>query len=545
MAVEKKVVALSRIGGPLNISDSLRRVIVVAEDGVCWVAQSHKNDPEVQSFLKQREKSGTVYVTKFVTQSDITQIYDDNRDHRDSSDEESSQQGRVKQMIRVAATLGASDIHLVLSNRVVSAIFRIDGVMERQPDFETEEAYGGSLARAAFNTMTNTGQTGTSWNPTENQDGRIAKRKWLPDAVASIRVASGPIAGGWEIVLRLSYQDRKPSSDLASLGYEEKQIWIFRRVSRLPHGLNIICGPTGSGKSTTLARIMTGHHLDSNGQKNTVTVEEPVELPILGARQHSVASATESEEDRRRAFNDIGRSVLRRDPDIIMFGEVRDFETAAMAFKGAMTGHLVWTTTHANGAFDIPSRMVEIGVDPSLVYDHSLVPSLTSQTLLRLLCQHCKVPAVTVTRLSALFARDATTRPVTADERAADLVLKRYEGSEIARVLTTCHVDKTFFLGAGCDHCKQRGTTGRRLVAEVVKTDGRMMNDLRSGKKGTAIARWIREGGRTKKMIAVARIEEGLHDPFEAESMVGEIAVIMENGVPQPLDQVLRYDYDI
>jgi general secretion pathway protein E len=219
------------------------------------------------------------------------------------------------------------------------------------------------------------------------------------------------------------------SLTLEALGFDEPSRAALRRLANEPYGMLLVTGPTGSGKTTTLYAVLGETH---GGQDKVVTIEDPVEYQLAGVLQIPV------NEKKGLTFARGLRSILRHDPDKIMVGEIRDGETAEIAVQAALTGHLVYTTVHANNVFDVIGRFMHMGIDP-----YNLVAALNgvvAQRLVRLNCPHCSVPVVP----------DAA---LVAESQLGDV-------SGFA-----------FRAGHGCGHCRGSGYAGRSAVAEVLLLD--------------------------------------------------------------------------
>jgi len=297
----------------------------------------------------------------------------------------------------------------------------------------------------------------------------------------------------------LLYNDAGDTDDLQTLGFNSEQAEIINFLKEQPIGMNIISGPTGSGKSTTLQRTLTSQIRETGGSIHVITVEDPVEYPIAGAVQTPVVNAA-GEEARSTMFAAAISNAMRLDPDTIMIGEVRDRASAQSALRASMTGHQVWTTLHANNAISIVDRLVDLGLSLQMVADETVVTGLISQRLVKLLCSHCKLKLVDVM-----------------DELDAALVARvmRVAGSRISEICVA---------GPGCKQCRRRGTVGRSVVAEVIRTDARFFAYLRDGDKAGALDYWLhRLGGQTVTDHAISKVLEGLVDPRMAERVVGHL----------------------
>jgi general secretion pathway protein E len=304
------------------------------------------------------------------------------------------------------------------------------------------------------------------------------------------------------MVMRLLYDDAGKTNDLEQLGFSADHVASFEGLKESPTGMNLISGPTGSGKSTTLQRVLLGQIAQSAGKLHVITVEDPVEYPIHGAVQTPVTNAS-SEDERSRFFSQSIVNAMRLDPDTIMIGEIRDRASAQSALRAAMTGHQVWSTVHANSAIGIIDRLEDMGLPLRMLADPSIITGLISQRLVKLLCPHCKQHLVS-----------AQTRRLP----AALLVRVRIAlGDAVESVCTA---------GPGCDHCSGRGTVGRAVLAEVIKPDERFFAHLRDGDKAAATRHWLNElGGRTMTEHAIEKVREGLVDPAMAERVIGLLQV--------------------
>jgi type IV pilus assembly protein PilB len=258
------------------------------------------------------------------------------------------------------------------------------------------------------------------------QDGRISAR--LAQGDIDLRVSSLPTIYGESIVLRILDQSRVVL-DLVQLGFENDDLARLRRVIRAPHGMILVTGPTGSGKSTTLyAAVST----INSTEINILTAEDPVEYKVPRIKQVHVR------EDIGLSFTTVLRSFLRQDPDVILVGEMRDTETAQIAIRAALTGHLVFSTLHTNDAPSTVTRLLDMGIEPYLV--SSSLHLVVAQRLCRKICPEC---------------RDTTTVSMGA---LLDIGFKSEEAAELK-----------LQAGRGCTNCAGTGYRGRTVVAEFLE----------------------------------------------------------------------------
>lgn len=231
----------------------------------------------------------------------------------------------------------------------------------------------------------------------------------LPKLVLGVRLQFNPIAFGTRyLVMRLLYADEDPDNagDLMALGYTQREADMFYRLRAVPIGIIIVAGPTGSGKSTTLQRNMISLLQERNYELNLITVEDPPEYPIPGARQMPVTNAN-TEALKEQEFTKALAASLRSDPDMLMIGEIRTLSSAQLAFKGALSGHGVWSTLHANSSPAVVMRFRDMGVETFKLIDPEIMKGMVSQRLFRRVCPHCRIPVSQnrITRRYSVYAR--------------------------------------------------------------------------------------------------------------------------------------------
>ncbi len=339
------------------------------------------------------------------------------------SDESSEVVRLVRSTLRDALKLGASDIHLESLAAGLQIKFRIDGILSPIKLIEDRAQAEQAIARV---------KVLAELDITERrvpQDGRFkaAERGRAVD----FRVSIMPSIHGEDAVLRILdkqslYEATQQQLSLDSLGFEARDIKALRRLSREPYGMLLVTGPTGSGKTTTLYAAITEIN---SGQDKIVTIEDPVEYQLPGVLQIPV------NEKKGLTFAKGLRSILRHDPDKIMVGEIRDPETANIAVQSALTGHLVFTTVHANNVFDVIGRAMHMNLD--LYGFVSALNAIVAQRLVRLVCTHCAEP----------------------DSPSAELLRE----SGIADPQ-----GYKFVKGKGCRECRGAGYRGRRAIAELL-----------------------------------------------------------------------------
>ena len=329
----------------------------------------------------------------------------------------------VNSMISRAAEYRASDIHLESHSDYLKIRYRIDGVLQ---DIDQVSADTASAIISRIKIMADL-DIGEKRLP---QDGRIQLR--VSGSLFDIRVSTLPTIYGENIVMRL-LEKENINYDIDTLGMEASDIGLVKKFVSHNFGLVLITGPTGSGKSTSLYSILS--QLNTKERK-IITVEDPVEYQIEGISQIQVL------EQIGLTFASILRNILRQDPDVIMIGEIRDRETAEIAIRASLTGHLVLATLHTNDALSAITRLVDMGVDDYLV--NSSLLGVIAQRLVRRICPHCRRPAI---------ADPAILRELNVDTVQAKLGLR----------------DNSFYKGEGCDVCAGTGYRGRMGVFEILE----------------------------------------------------------------------------
>jgi len=370
----------------------------------------------------------------------------------------------VNSLLYDALKAEASDIHLESDANGMAIKYRIDGVLDGAGRIDDIASAEQAISRIKVLAKLDIAEKRIP------QDGRFQVR--IDGRDIDLRVSIMPAVHGEDAVVRIL--DKKRLADEAralrfeSLGFAPDTIKTLRELSRLPYGLLLATGPTGSGKTTTLYAALSEVN---TGNDKIVTIEDPVEYQLPGVVQIPV------NEKRGLTFSRGLRSILRHDPDKIMVGEIRDSETAQIAVQAALTGHLVFTSVHANSVFDVIGRMLHIGVDPfNLV---SALNGVIAQRLVRLNCQHCLVDDPV--QLAALAHNE---RQVLAGQR--------------------------LLRGRGCGHCRGTGYRGRRAIAEILVLDDALREAIGVRSSMTAVKRAARERGmRSIRNVGLDLVAEG------------------------------------
>jgi type IV pilus assembly protein PilB len=298
------------------------------------------------------------------------------------------------------------------------------------------------------------------------QDGRFRIR--VSGKEVDLRISVLPTVYGEKIVIRLLDKGAL-SGSIDQLGMDEYTLGVFKKAVDAPHGMLLVTGPTGSGKTTTLYSVLSELN---NPEYNIVTVEDPIEYQLAGINQVAVKA------DIGLSFADALRSILRQDPDIVMIGEIRDNETADIAVKAALTGHQVLSTLHTNDAAGAITRMDDMGIEPFLISSSILLTC--AQRLVRRVCPNCR------------------------EEFAPE--------PELLQKLDIADDGNTvFYHGAGCDRCKRRGYIGRAAVIEVLPVSETIRRLIIKRASAAVIKNQaISEGMKTLRMVGIDKAKEGI-----------------------------------
>jgi type IV pilus assembly protein PilB len=361
----------------------------------------------------------------------------------------------------------ASDIHVETQDREVVIKYRIDGVLYQAMEPIDKKFHSTIISRL---------KVMSELDITEKripQDGRFKLR--VKGRTIDFRVSIMPSVHGEDCVIRVldkeSMNEEFASLSLEICGFEDYELERMRRFIREPYGMVLVTGPTGSGKTTTLYAAISEI---ANEEDKIITIEDPVEYQLKGITQIPV------NEKKGLTFSKGLRSILRHDPDKVMVGEIRDPETAQIAIQSALTGHLVFTTVHANNVVDVVGRFLNMNVEP---YNFvSALNCILAQRLVRLICNSCK----------------RSVKATAEQLKLSGLNPKRWQ-------------DFTFHEGKGCIDCNGTGYRGRTAIAELLDMSDRIREMILQRKAGADVARAAKEEGMTfLREAALAKVFAGL-----------------------------------
>jgi general secretion pathway protein E/type IV pilus assembly protein PilB len=372
----------------------------------------------IQREMKKRLGVGADTIDTLEEETPLQVVDEDQQDdtNLDSAAEDASIIRFVNQVLRDAIELRASDIHLEPFEDELRIRYRIDGVLQDVPvPAQVKRFQPAIVSRVKILSHLNIAEKRLP------QDGRIKIR--IDEGEVDIRVSVIPMLHGEAVVMRLLRQNATLRG-MRELDMDTREFECFQRVLQLPHGIILVTGPTGSGKTSTL---YTALNEINDADRKIITIEDPIEYQLKGVNQIQVS------EKAGLTFARGLRSILRHDPDVILIGEIRDQETAQIAVQASLTGHLVFSTLHTNDAPGALTRLVDMGVEPYLVA--SSLEAVLAQRLVRVLCRHCR----------------------------------REDHTPTAQALKTrlgIPADATIYQSVGCRECRQTGFYGRHAIFE-------------------------------------------------------------------------------
>ena len=437
MPIKVTVGAPSAIQSILKKSESSQRVLDSASEGL-------------QLQVLKEDTSGDDSITVEKLTSDVSPII-----------------RLVDSTIYTAIQRRASDIHIETAEDAVLIKYRIDGVLQPAMQPIAKQHHSAIISRIKVMAELDIAEKRVP------QDGRFKVR--MPGKTIDFRVSIMPSVHGEDAVIRIldkeSISEQFTELKLDILGFPEQELRRFRKYIREPYGMVLVTGPTGSGKTTTLYAALSEI---KTVEDKIVTIEDPVEYQLRGITQIPI------NEKKGLTFARGLRSILRHDPDKIMVGEIRDPETAQIAIQSALTGHLVFTTVHANNVVDVLGRFLNMGVEPYQFV--SALNCVMAQRLVRLTCSHCK-------------------RPVRVDP-------KLLEESGLNPSLAQTH---QFFEGAGCMDCGGSGFKGRTAICELLDLSDRIREMILARRPASDVKKAAHEEGmRFLRESAIEKVLRGM-----------------------------------
>lgn len=424
---------------------------------------------DIQRELKKQLGVGADTIDSMEEESGLQVIDDAPADETDleNAAEDASIIRFVNQVFSDAIDLRATDVHIEPFEDELRIRYRIDGVLQATPvPAQIKRFQPAIVSRIKILSHLNIAEKRLP------QDGRIKLK--IKTMEVDVRVSIIPMLHGEAVVMRLLRQD-STTLQMAELNMSDREMKMFRRVLTLPHGIVLVTGPTGSGKTTTL---YTALNEINDEVRKIITIEDPIEYQLKGINQIQVSEKT------GLTFAKGLRSILRHDPDVILIGEIRDEETAQIAVQASLTGHLVFSTLHTNDAPGALTRLVDMGVEPYLVA--SSLEFVLAQRLVRKLCTQCK--------------------QIDNSERTA--AIKTRFGIP---------PEHPIYEGAGCEECHHTGFHGRRAIFEIMD----MNNDVREMILRECSSVEVRKAAVERGMTSLA--EDGWRLVYDGVTTVDEI----------------------
>ena len=397
-------------------------------------------------------------------------------------------------IIREAVKSKVSDVHIRTDSVKGEVLFRQDGLLTSVKTYSKDFTH--AMMRAFYQNLS---VAESNYVETEHQVAQFKKEDIqidIPDEILSIRVQRGPKLSGQFMVLRLLYKETKELDVnidkeenrmmlgikmLTNYGYLPEQALSIVSAARGSSGIGIVAGPTGSGKSTALKIILEFQHI-IYPWKAIYTIEDPPEYPIKGAVQLPVLGT-----ERGNKFAEALKVCMRADPDIIMVGEIRDQETADLSINASLTGHQVWSTVHAIDTFAVFSRFEGLGIPMEKLIETDVIKLIIAQRLVPILCNHCKV---------SVFKMRGKVDP------------------DVYKLIAP-YENKVFVKNpSGCEKCNGKGIAGRRVVAEVLPVDTKLLTSIKE--KGIARVRneW-KDDNFTMVRHGLIYVLQGMIDPSD------------------------------
>lgn len=497
--------------GDLAVAESLLtaeqvREVLEGQTFVIHVDARRRGDPAFLTWIADVRRAGLAPKICEVSAEELSEL---RQAHEGEDEHDLENLNQARRLFEDAAAMRASDIHVLVRERHSEVQLRVLGGLRTVTSLSMRMEEGEALIRS---TLAGLAKVKETYNHHIFQDGQIAGETFPGSGLTSVRLVRGPAypaeAGGGFMVARMQYgnttgalptngrevKTRLPTRpggelELDKMGWTPLQIEMAERLVRLPMGIVIVTGPTGSGKTTSMHELMK-HQARLFPDARQITVEDPPEYPMAWAIQLTAKG---------EKFPEIIRQTLRMDPDILLFGELRGAPEANAALQAALTGHFVWTTLHVRDAYKTILRLEQLGLPRTETCDHEQIVGMVAQRLVSVLCPKCSRPLA----------------------RARDAV----PGYIVDALRTWGDLSAVRVIGDGCDACRGLGTVGKRAVAEVVLTDEEFMQTFLE--KGILVARRNHrvKAGSDKSMLAngIDLVLQGLVDPLAAHRSVHEI----------------------
>ncbi|MCY4443634.1 MAG: ATPase, T2SS/T4P/T4SS family [Proteobacteria bacterium] len=474
MAKKNRILPLSKSGNSLTIAiadpSNIQAVETVRFHTGCFIHQVFVLESDLMEAYERFYAKGKIDVSSQSLQK-MRQSPKFGKAKRIVVSDQSSGDGPVIKLVNdiILSCIShkASDIHVEAYEKSLRIRLRTDGLLYEiaQPPLHIKDAL---ISRIKIMSELDIAETRLP------QDGALKIE--TDDREVAFRVSTVPCINGEKIVMRI-LDNAQLDSDISSLGFEPKQFEMFERVLDYSNGVILVTGPTGSGKTTTLYSVLSRLN---NEEVNVVTAEDPVEFVVPNVNQVAVKPSIGFD------FAAALRAFLRQDPDVIMVGEIRDLETADIAMKAALTGHIVLSTLHTNSAPDTISRLLNMGVAPFNLT--AALRCVVAQRLMRRICVHCKTVDKSITHEQLYDAG----------------VPKRY----LSRIKT--------YVGKGCNKCSGSGYSGRIAIYEIMVINEEIKQMILARNSSAELkAAGMRNGMKTLRQSAITKMAQGISTLYE------------------------------
>jgi type II secretory ATPase GspE/PulE/Tfp pilus assembly ATPase PilB-like protein len=493
----------------LAAAASIAQSVLLMSNGQFYVSREHRTNQHVNYYARHFVPEVwpkifpdiVLHPAKFVPYEVLQKIRKDTfpEEEGDGFKADGDEGRKVMEIIRDAISRKASDIHIRIEKNSTRILYRTNGWLRPMQTLTHEE--GGRMARIIYNTMLDSSGRDNMFSDKKPQDGQF-RQDYLPRGVFNIREFHAPTLGSGlgtiTMVLRLQYgsgTSQVTVENIGTLGYSEKQLSTLRYLIGLSHGIILFAGPMGSGKSTSMAAVLTivlsMNPVDEGRGIHLATLEDPPEYVIPTASQIAVPGGK---------FSEVLGRIMRFDANALMIGEIRDEATAEKAIEGAMSGHVVYSTVHANDVLSIPRRLDGLRVRRDLLADPTIFRGMVCQRLLPVLCPDCRMT----------FEEASGTGAVPPD------LIARIEAVDIDPETAR------FARHGGCQNCESTGIVGRTIVAEMLVPDQEILDMVASGRMKEAWRYYLDTLGESTMMDhAIEKIREGLADPRNVETRLG------------------------
>ncbi|GGF92703.1 MULTISPECIES: GspE/PulE family protein [Cysteiniphilum] len=425
--------------------------------------------------------------------------------------------GEFDKLLAHAISQDASDIHFRIRGQVCDVSLRVHDEIKRCTYANYDAQFANKMMSAMYNSKGVEGQKDDMFDPRRMQqtiferivNQRKYRIRFATHAIESPNIEDVSLGKSYVVVMRILSTDKTSIKSFEDLGYSHAQIKYFNDVLKLPHGGILFSGTTGSGKSTALTTLISNFVRDTAGTKKFYSVESPVEYIIDGVDQLAVHDSVKlSEADITHKFNLTLKQVVRLDPDVIYCNEIRDEGTAKFSQKAIQSGHVFFSTLHAQDAISTIERLCGIGIDRDVVCSLNFLQLIVYQTLVQTLCPSC-----------ALSIDDAMNQNIDYMSIRQSLleVVKTYALPE--HMIHNVRIRNV----NGCKHCDHSGVNGRTVVAEFLKPNANILQSIRKGDQIGAYRAWRNAGGMTIKEDALIKVFKGKICPYSIEYKIGAL----------------------